>query len=157
MGETCFFPLSQIVSLNLQYLFLAQNRSWWMIAFDPKEVFNFLHVQANKKLVIPVQILRTKTINGIMKTAKFYSPFVKLVVLTICNVPAILVVLVTYSSWSTINMVDLVYWKTFFSISLICSVVVYIQLSRSDAKNIRIIGSSIFLFGLSAFSLLMVY
>jgi len=125
--------------------------------FDPKEVFNFLHDQANKKLVIPVQILRTKTINGIMKTAKFYSPFVKLVVLTICNVPAILVVLKTYSSGSTINMVDLVYWKTFFSISLICSVVVYIQLSRSDAKNIRIIGSSIFLFGLSAFSLLMVY
>lgn len=126
-------------------------------AIDPKEVFNFFRDQANKKLVIPEQILGTKTINGIMKTAKFYSPFVKLVVLTICNVPAILVVLVTYSSGSTINMVDLVYWKTFFSISLICSVVVYIQLSRSDEKNIRIIGSSIFLFGLSAFSLLMVY
>ncbi len=90
-----------------------------------------------------------------MKTAKFYSPFVKLVVLTICNVPAILVALVTYSSRSTINMVDLVYWKILFSISLICSIVVYIQLSRSNAKNIRIIGSSIFLFGISAFSLLM--
>ncbi len=120
-----------------------------------KGIFNFLHDQANKKLVIPVQILRTKTINGIMKTAKFYSPFVKLIVLTICNVPAILVVLITYSSGSTINMVDLGYWNMFFSISLICSVVVYIQLSRSDAKNTRIIGSSIFLFGLSAFSLLM--